>query len=72
MNLSLQDLKQAVAIRRQIDVLEKRLAAILRGSPAKAKAPRAGPKGGLTAAGRRKLSQLMKARWAVRRKGIRR
>ena len=26
-------------------------------------------KGGLTAAGRRRLSQLMKARWAARRKG---
>jgi hypothetical protein len=65
------DLEQALSIRRQIDVLEKRLSAILAGSLAKPKAPRARRKTGLTAAGRRKLSQLMKARWAARKKSAR-
>jgi hypothetical protein len=40
MKPSVQDLEQALAIRRQINVLEKRLAAILRGSIAKPKARR--------------------------------
>jgi hypothetical protein len=36
------------------------------------KAAPSAKKGGLTAAGRRRLSQLMKARWAARRKAARR
>jgi hypothetical protein len=99
MDISVKALEEAVSIRRQIDSLEKRLSAILSGSPArpsvgarqvsaatraklaaatrarwarikagkKAVAPQK-KKGGLTPAGRRKLSQLMKARWAARRK----
>ena|SRR5437764_15030288 len=100
MDISVRALEEAVAIRRQIDNLEKRLSAILSGARAGV-APAAGPRrvsaatraklaaatrarwariragketapkkkrGGLTPAGRRKLSQLMKARWAARRK----
>jgi hypothetical protein len=110
MDISTQDLERAVAIRRQIDSLEKQLASLFgnrsRGGAA-ARAPRApsergkrfsaatraklaaaararwariraGKSGGgapkkkqkrgLTAEGRRRLSQLMKARWAARRK----
>jgi hypothetical protein len=101
MDVSLKTLEEALAIRRQIDNLEKRLSSILRGAPPATRRPMGGPyfspstraklsaaararwarirggattatparkKGQLTAAGRRKLSQLMKARWAARRK----
>jgi len=111
MDISTQDLERAVAIRRQIDSLEKQLASLFGnrsgGGAAAARAPRA-PSGrskrfsaatraklaaaararwariragksaaaplkkkkkrGLTAEGRRRLSQLMKARWAARRR----
>jgi len=109
MDISTQDLEQAIAIRRQIDALEHRLASLIgrsrggaRVHPARlpstggkrfsaatraklAAAARARwarvravkgtasaskkKKGGITAAGRRRLSQLMKARWAARRRG---
>ena len=107
MNLSLQSLEEAVAIRRQIEQLESRLAALFRSTPpsapetqvarrtmsaaarariaaaqrarwVKQKASSAATtttsaqkprrKGQLTAAGRKKLSDLMKARLAARRK----
>src|SRR5206468_12424645 len=103
MELSLRTLQEAVSIRRQIDTLERRLAAVLGGAPARtactsdrrrmaaatraklAAAARARwarlkagkkmgrtttakKKGGITPAGRKRLSQLMKARWAARRK----
>jgi hypothetical protein len=104
MDTSVNALERALSIRRQIDTLENRLAALLgrttsshittgkghgrhmspaarakiaaaaRARWAKIKAgqdgaskPRA-KRGGITAAGRRRLSQLMKARWAARRK----
>src|SRR5690348_6065640 len=103
MDISTQDLEQAIAIRRQIDALEQRLASLIGRSRASApaspnrppsadgkrfstatraklaaaararwarvrsgKGTAAAPKkakGGITAAGRRRLSQLMKARW---------
>jgi hypothetical protein len=84
MDISVKALEEAVSIRRQIDNLERRLSSIL-GPPTRAKlstgrratlkgtkkpAP-AKKKGALTAAGRRKLSELMKARWAARRKSRR-
>ena|SRR5438067_44649 len=102
MDTSLRALQEAVAIRRQIDSLEKRLASLLSGGApstalgvrrrkvstaarsklaaaararrARAKLHKGAPrfakkKAALTAAGRRKLSQLMKARWAARRSG---
>src|SRR4029077_755686 len=103
MDLSLKSLEEAVAIRRQIDTLERRLASMLGSGSARASSAggrrtisaatraklsaaararwarqkggkrtggKAGfkRKGGLTAAGRRRLSQLMKARWEARRK----
>ena len=113
MDISTHDLEQAVALRRQIDSLEKQLASqrdelrarlrehhkgvfVERAPSARGKRfsaatraklaaaararwarIRAGKgaatkpkkkKGGLTAAGRRRLSQLMKARWAARRR----
>ena len=100
MDISLRALEEALGIRREIDRLEKRLAAIFgsalpssagkgrremsaatrakiaaaaRARWAKRKAHQtvskpAKKKGGLTPVGRRKLSQLMKARWAARRK----
>jgi hypothetical protein len=49
-----------------------KLAAAARARWAKIKGQKATPavkKGGITPAGRRRLSQLMKARWAARRKG---
>ena len=102
MHISLDSLEQALSVRRQIDTLEKRLAALFGrtvssdsttgkgrrhmsastrakiAAAARARWARtrrgqtvskpAKKKGGLTPAGRRKLSQLMKARWAARRK----
>jgi Spy/CpxP family protein refolding chaperone len=73
MDISVEALQEAIAIRRQIDALEKRLSSILRASvPGRAtgmtKVMSATRKGGLTPAARRRLSQLMKARWAARRK----
>jgi hypothetical protein len=79
MDTSLDSLEEALSVRRQIETLEKRLAALLGGSvssdstsgkgdghmSAVYKSPQ--KKGGLTPAGRRKLSQLMKARWAAKR-----
>jgi hypothetical protein len=98
MDTSAKALQEAISIRRQIDVLEKRLSSIL-GTPAPSSPTRKGrrrmssatraklaaaararwarqkarmkttaakKKGGITAAGRKRLSQLMKARWAVR------
>jgi len=68
MDISVKALEEAIVIRRQIDALEKRLSSILRGTAARP-TRRAAPvrkKGGLTAAGRRKLSELVKARWARR------
>jgi hypothetical protein len=104
MDISLDSLEQALSVRRQIDTLEKRLAALLGHSISSESATGKGrrhvsavtrakiaasarlrwakrkggqadgahkspqKKGGLTPAGRRKLSQLMKARWAAHRK----
>jgi len=70
MDISVEALEEAISIRRQIDALEKRLSAILEGAAPRPK-ERTAPtrkKGKLTYAGRKKLSQLMKARWAIRRK----
>jgi hypothetical protein len=73
MDISVEALQEALAIRRQIDALEKRLSSILGvsapGRPArKTRIVSTTKKGGLTPSGRRRLSQLMKARWAARRK----
>ena len=109
MDLSTRNLEQALAIRRQIDALERRLRGLVGGTGggavsatprrggkrqlsasarakiaaaararwarfrAKRGSAKAGKKRGkgITAAGRRRLSQLMKARWAARRKAKR-
>ena|SRR5437667_7359686 len=101
MDISVEELQEAISIRRQIDTLEKRLSSILRGQRSASSPPRTGrrhmsaatraklaaaararwaklkagtkptpatKKGGITPAGRKRLSQLMKARWAARRK----
>lgn len=72
-------LEQALAIRQQIENLESQLRMLFNRAPFRqTPAPRrmmaaSRPKqkrsgGGLTAAGRRRLSENMKARWAARRK----
>jgi len=66
-NVSLQQLKQAVAIREKIDALEKELSRIIGGqlSPAKSWAPTAKRKRRtMSAAARAKISAAAKARWA--------
>jgi hypothetical protein len=66
-NLSLQQLKQAVAIREKIDALEKELSRIIGGqpSPAKSGAPTTKRKRRkMSAAARAKISAAAKARWA--------
>jgi hypothetical protein len=64
MDISVKALEEAVSIRRQIDKLERRLASILGAAPTKPAPIR--KKGELTRAGRRRLAQAMKARWATR------
>jgi len=63
-DISLQQLKQAVAIRERIESLEKELSRIIGGqpSPAKGGAPRKKRK--MSAAARAKISAAAKARWA--------
>ena len=70
-NVSLQQLKQAVAIREKIDALEKELSRIIGGQPSTAKAGAPAPKRKrrkMSAAARAKISAAMKARWAKRAK----
>ena len=80
MNISLDSLEEALSVRQQIETLEKKLAGLLGSSvysdstTAKSDghilAVYASPQtsGGITPAGRSKLSRLMKARWAAKRK----
>ena len=63
-NVSLHQLKQAVAIREKIESLEKELSRIVGGTPGITKAPRKKRK--MSAAARAKISAGMKARWAKR------
>ena len=77
MDISLGSLEEARSARRQIGTLEERLAALLGGSVYSDSTSGKGDghgtavyespqkKGGLSPAGRRKLSQVMKARWAA-------
>src|SRR5262245_59618580 len=67
-NLSLQQLKHAVAIREKIDGLEKELSRITVGLPPASRKSSPRKRRRLTAAGRAKLSAMMKARWAKRKK----
>ena len=73
MDLSLKQLEEAVAVRRQIDQLRSRLASLLGGASAPAvalaigmrasRAPRK-RRGGLSAAGRARIAAAARARWA--------
>ena len=65
-DLSLQQLKQAVAIREKIESLEKELSRIIGGGSRipKTAAPR--KKGKMSAAARAKISVAMRSRWAKR------
>ena len=62
MDISVKNLHKAVAIREQIDALQKRLATILSTAAPK----RQKRTGALSPAARKKPSQAMKARWAAR------
>ena len=63
MDISVEDLKEAISIRRRIDELEKRLALILRGD-AHPKTARLKPARYFSPATRAKLSGAARARWA--------
>jgi hypothetical protein len=74
MDLSLKQLEEAVAVRRQIDQLRSRLNSLLGGasapsssggaaSPSAPRAPRK-RRGGLSAAGRERIAAAARARWA--------
>ena len=65
MNLSLAALKEALAIREQIDDLERRLAAIFN-DPVESKQPTVRRQRTMSAAGRARISAAAKARWAKR------
>jgi hypothetical protein len=67
MNPTLKSLEEAVGIRRQIDVLERRLASLFRSSSSVSTS--AGGKQRISAATRAKLSAAAKARWAQKRSG---
>jgi len=69
--LSLQQLKQAVAIREKIENLEKELSRIIGGGSRTPKTAAPRRKGKMSAAARARISARMKARWA-KRKGRRR
>lgn len=71
---TLEQLQEAVAIRQEIDRLEGNLTAMFGEKPGVIATPRASApaqarrkRGGLTEAGRKALSEKMKARWAARR-----
>jgi len=74
MDVSVKQLEEAVAVRKQIDQLQSRLASLLGGSRApssvasSAPASTAGPsrrrRGGLSAAGRARIAAAARARWA--------
>ena len=65
-NISLTELKRAVALREQIESLQNKLDRILAGEPAAGKVGR--PRKGMSAAGRRKIGLTQKKRWAKIRK----
>ena len=67
MDISVKALQEAISIRRQIDTLEKRLALILGGVPARAATSAPAPR--VSAATRAKLSAAARARWARIRAG---
>jgi hypothetical protein len=69
MDLSLEALKEAVAIREQIDQLETRLSNLLGGSavPAAPVTKTGGGKRAMSPEGRARISAAAKARWAARR-----
>ena len=66
MDLSTRNLEQALAIRRQIDALERRLRGLVggTGSSATTVAPRRGGKRRLSASARSKIAAAARARWA--------
>jgi len=70
-DISLQQLKQAVAIREKIDALEMELSRIIGGGSRTLKSAAPRRKGKMSAAARARISAGMKARWA-KRKGKRR
>jgi hypothetical protein len=62
MQLSLEQLKQAIAIREQIEILENKLSLLLAGTSQVEAAPR--QKKGMSAFGRARIAAAQKARWA--------
>src|SRR5438093_7089213 len=62
MELSLRTLQEAVSIRRQIDTLERRLASVLGGAPARTTSTSDIRR--MSAATRAKLAAAARARWA--------
>jgi len=68
MDLSLKSLEEAVSIRRQIDTLERRLAAMLGSAPAHSTTSTGGRRR-ISAATRAKLAAAARARWARQKAG---
>jgi hypothetical protein len=64
MDISLESLEEAVSIRRKIETLEKRLDAILQGSPSTSSPRRA--KRRMSAQSRARIAAAMRIRWAKR------
>src|SRR5881394_2807292 len=70
-DISLQQLKQAIAIREKIESLEKELSRIIGGGSRTPKTAAPRSKGKMSAAARARISAGMKARWAKRKGKIR-
>jgi hypothetical protein len=73
MDLSLEKLEKALSLRKRIHELEAQLSSLFGSTQTRASRTSSGKqrkkkRGGLTPAGRRKLSRMMKARWAAKRK----
>jgi len=64
MDISVNDLQEAISIRQQIDNLQRRLSSLLRGAPQRPTAPAAAPGRYFSPATRAKLAAAAKARWA--------
>ena len=73
MDLSLEQLREAVRIREEIDSLEARLASLLAPSDASSRtASTASPSGGRkrSAASRKRMAEAQRARWAKAKSGV--
>jgi hypothetical protein len=66
-DLSIDQLRRAIAIKAQIETLQKQFESLF-GAPTPVAAPRVAKKRGMSAAGRARIAAAQKARWAKQKK----